>query len=292
MNILNMGSINLDHVLTVPHFVRPGETLASSHHDVFAGGKGFNQSIALSRAGASVRHLGKIGTDGIELRDRLAREGVDVTHIEVDPATFTGQAIIQVIPTGENAILLHGGANQTLTEEQIARAIDSCSPGDTLLLQNETNAVAHAIRLAKSRGLRIVFNPAPMTPAVLDLPLGDVDLFILNETEAEGLTGKNSPDDIRAVLCDRYPSSATVLTLGAQGAITFDAHTFHPVPAFPVKAVDTTAAGDTFIGYFLATFLQDSNPLTALTRGCRAAALCVTRPGAADSIPTRAEVDT
>lgn len=291
MHLLNIGSINIDHVYTVNHFVRPGETLASARYDVFAGGKGFNQSIALARAGVAVRHAGMVGDDGAWLRERLQREGVDITHLGVTK-TATGHAVIQVVPTGENAIVLHGGANLAMTDAHMAQSVSSCSPGDYLLVQNETSSVAAAIQIGKQKGLRVVFNPAPMTPAVRGYPLQDVDIFMLNETEAEGLTGETTPEDIHRAMTRQFPRAATVLTLGHQGAMYFDALSLLRQPATAVTAVDTTAAGDTFIGYFLAELMRSGDPGRALARGCRAAAICVTRLGAADSIPSRSEVDT
>jgi ribokinase len=290
MHILNIGSINIDHVYTVDHFVRPGETLASVHYDIFAGGKGFNQSIALARAGVSVRHAGMVGADGTWLLERLQRQGVDITAIAVTTSA-TGHAVIQVVPTGENAIVLYGGANFAITDAHIAQSVSSCSPGDYLLIQNETSSVATAIRIGRQQGLRVVYNPAPMTPAVRGYPLNDVDIFILNETEAEGLTGETTPDGIRRAMSQQFPRAATVLTLGRQGALYFDALRLLRQPAAAVTAVDTTAAGDTFIGYFLAELMRSGDQGKALALGCRAAAICVTRVGASDSIPDRIEVD-
>ena len=226
MQIVNVGSINVDHVYAAEHFVRPGETLASSRYEIFAGGKGFNQSIALARAGAVTRHTGMVGKDAEWLLDRLAKEGVDITHVEV-AETAMGHAIIQVVPTGENAILLYSGANHTVSPPTIARALSSCSRDDYLLLQNETSSVAEAILMGKQHGLRIVFNPAPMTSAVLDYPLQSVDIFILNETEAEGMTGKTTVEDVRIEMCRQFPNAVTVLTLGKEGVLYFDADTHH-----------------------------------------------------------------
>lgn len=284
MKIFNFGSINIDHVYEVDHFVRPGETLASRRYNVFAGGKGFNQSIALARAGAAVQHIGKVGNDGDWLIQRLKKDGVDTAGVSIAD-TATGHAVIQVIPSGENAIVLFGGANQVVAASDVDRSLSSCSPGDYLLLQNETSAVSEAIRTGKARQLRVVFNPAPMSPAIRNYPLECVDIFILNETEAEGLTGKSDPEDIRAAMLRRFPRSATVLTMGSQGAMYFSANDVYYEKARAVKAVDTTAAGDTFIGFFLAELVRKSSPAEALAYGCRAAAICVTRTGAADSIP-------
>ncbi|MDD4881271.1 MAG: ribokinase [Gallionellaceae bacterium] len=290
MQILNIGSINIDHVYEVDHFVRPGETLGGLSYNTFAGGKGFNQSVALTRAGTAPLHAGRVGKDAAWLLQRLKQEGVDTSHVIVGETT-TGHAVIQVVPGGENAIVLHGGENQLITEADIASALSSCSPGDYLLLQNETSSVAQAIKRAHERGLRIVFNPAPMTAEVQDYPLEFVDIFILNETEAEGLTGKTDPAGAGARMCEQFPRSATVLTLGNKGAMYFDANSMHHEPALPVDAVDTTAAGDTFIGYFLAELMQTGEPVKALAKGCRAAAICVTRAGASDSIPLRHELE-
>jgi ribokinase len=186
MRVLNIGSINIDYVYEVDHFVRPGETLGSLSFRVFAGGKGFNQSIALARAGATTFHAGRVGENAKWLLKRLEQDGIDTTHVTVGEAT-TGHAIIQVVPDGENAIVLHGGANRHITEADVACALSSCSAGDFLLIQNETSSVAQAIQAAHERGMRIVFNPAPMTTDVYHYPLGLVDVFVLNETEAEAL---------------------------------------------------------------------------------------------------------
>ncbi len=290
MRLLNIGSVNIDHVYTVDHFVRPGETLASVQYDIFAGGKGFNQSIALARAGVAVRHAGMVGDDGAWLLERLQREGVDITPLAVTTSA-TGHAVIQVVPTGENAIVLHGGANLAITDALIAQSVSSCSPGDYLLVQNETSSVAASIRIGRQHGLRVVFNPAPMTPAVRGYPLHDVDIFILNETEAEMLTGETMPEGIRRAMSKQFPRAATVLTLGRQGALYFDSLRLLRQPAEAVAAVDTTAAGDTFIGYFLAELMRSGDPGKALALGCRASAICVTRVGASDSIPDRSEAE-
>lgn len=291
MRVMNIGSINIDHVYKVDHFVRAGETLGGLSYKTFAGGKGFNQSIALTRAGVSTFHAGRVGRDASWLLHRLQEEGVDTTHVTVgDDAT--GHAIIQVVPNGENAIVLHGGANQCIAEADIESALSSCSPGDYLLIQNETSLVPQAIQKAHEIGLRIVFNPAPMNRDVHQYPLELVDIFILNETEAGELTGRSDPEDIVHSMRKQFPRSATVWTRGSKGAVYFDANSLRQEPALHVDVVDTTAAGDTFIGFFLATLISTNDPAIALSQGCRAAAICVTRSGASDSIPLRCELDT
>jgi ribokinase len=292
MRVLNIGSINIDHVYRVDHFVRPGETIRGQSYGIFAGGKGFNQSVALARAGViAVSHAGRVGGEAAWLLRRLEQEGVDTTHVTVGEAV-TGHAVIQLAPDGENAIVLYGGANQLLTTADVASAISSCSPGDYLLIQNETGSVANAIQIAHEKGMRVVFNPAPMTADVAQYPLALVDIFILNETEAEALTGETDPAAVCARMRERFPRSATVLTLGSKGAVYFDASSIHHEPALLVDAVDTTAAGDTFIGFFLAELMQTGNPCEALAKGCRASAICVTRAGASDSIPIQDELET
>lgn len=286
--ILNLGSINIDHVYAVDHFVRPGETLASSDYQIHAGGKGYNQTIALARAGAKVTHLGATGEDGRWLVERLAKEGVEVDHIgKVDAAT--GHAIIQVGPGGENAIVLHAGANHVLDAQDVAETLTGFGHGDWLLTQNETSAVATAMHLARECGLKIAFNPAPMNDTVFEYPLELVDLFIVNETEAEALSGKPAAD-AGAALRDRYPNAAVALTLGAEGARYLGADGDFFQEAQKVEAVDTTAAGDTFIGYFLAALLNGQAGAEGLSTACRASAICVTRHGAAASIPKRSEL--
>lgn len=290
MKILNLGSINMDHVYSVDHFVQPGETQATLNYQLFAGGKGLNQSIALARAGAGVFHLGKIGSDGLWLRDKLKSDGVDISFLQTT-GSATGHAIIQVDRSGENAILIHGGANQEISENEITDAIGRFQPGDWLLVQNETSGVANAIAAAKSHHMKVAFNPAPMGAEVLGYPIEQVDLLILNETEAEKLTGHADPDSIREFLAEKYPATACLLTLGSRGAIYFDHEIMISEPSLKVQAVDTTAAGDTFIGYFLAELLSNASPARALKIACHAAAICVTRPGAADSIPLRSELN-
>ena len=287
--ILNLGSINIDHTYTVNHFARPGETIASNKYDISAGGKGFNQSIALARAGAVACHAGHIGTNAEWLLKYLKHENVDITNVEV-VQTPTGHAVIQVIPSGENSIVLFGGANQTISKSDVSRFLKYTSPGDYLLLQNETSSVDEAIHKGKKHKLRVIFNPAPLTPAVYNYSLQDVNIFILNETEAEGLTGKILAEDIREFMCKHFPRSATVLTRGQQGAVYFNSKILLEQSAIAVDAIDCTAAGDTFIGYFLAELIKSDNPAKALSVGCHAAAICVTREGSSDSIPFRKEL--
>lgn len=289
MTILNFGSVNIDHVYRVEHLVRPGETIASSDYRQFSGGKGFNQSIALARAGASVSHAGRIGQDGEWLRDQLAGEGADVDFLEIIDGP-SGHALIQVDAGGENAIILFGGANRTFRADDARKILGHFEPEDWLLLQNEISAMPEILQLAGQRGLRVVFNPAPMGAEVLDYPLDGVAIFVLNEVEGEAFTGAGETEAILAGMRQRFPAATVVLTLGAEGAVYDDGSQRIAVPAQPVEAVDTTAAGDTFIGYLLAGLSAGASPRSAMEWATRAAAICVTRPGAAPSIPRREEL--
>jgi ribokinase len=171
MEILNFGSLNIDHVYGVEHFARAGETIDTDSYRVFAGGKGFNQSIALARAGARVAHAGRVGEGGRWLIDELARVGVDVGRVEVSE-TPTGHAVIQVSREGENSILIHGGANRVIDEPQMKAALEGFAAGSFLLLQNEINGLGQIMEMGHAKGMHIVLNPSPVTDSLLDLPLG------------------------------------------------------------------------------------------------------------------------
>ena len=289
MNILNFGSLNIDLVYQVEHIARPGETIASSAHQVFAGGKGANQSAALARAGASVFHAGQVGSDGQWLVDKLAGLGVDVQHIRVGDVP-TGHAIIQVDRQGQNSIVLFAGANAQIDQVAIDATLSHFGAGDILLLQNEINDIPYIMAAAAKRELRICLNPAPCGPAVRDYPLKLVHWLVVNQTEAQSLVAAETPEQALAALAAAYPRAAIVLTLGAAGVhYRTDREEFH-LPAPQVEAVDTTGAGDTFIGYFLQGLTADMTARDAMTRAVQGSALCVTRPGAMDSIPAADEV--
>ena len=289
MKILNYGSLNIDEVFAVPRFVRPGETLSASRYERFTGGKGLNQSVALARAGAQVTHLGAIGEDGAFLLDCLRESGADVSAIRTAAAP-SGRAVIQVDGQGQNCILLLPGANALFDPDHVCRTLDRFSPGDWLLTQNETARPDFAIREAKKRGLSVAFNPSPINETALEAPLDAVDLFFVNETEGEALSGESDPQKMPAALRSRFPSARFVLTLGAQGAVFFDKTECFRVPAHPVSAVDTTGAGDTFTGYFLASLAAGLPVRVCMERASLAASVAVSRKGAAPSIPTKEEL--
>lgn len=284
------GSLNIDHTYHVPHLVRMGETMASLAYSRNVGGKGFNQAVALKSAGGEVCFAGAIGADGVFLTDYLREKGVDTSCVQVlsEP---TGHALIQVDEAGGNAILLFGGANQCISDAMIEKALSGMEPGDWILLQNEINDGARIIRAAHERGLAIILNPSPVSKALLSWPLELVSFLILNEVEGEDITGCSEPQAIVDALLARYPHCRIVLTLGEQGAVYADSGMRCEQAAFPCEAVDTTAAGDTFTGYFLQAAAEGEAMQAVLRRAACAAAIAVGRPGAAASIPTRDEVE-
>ncbi|MCI8553366.1 MAG: ribokinase [Clostridiales bacterium] len=290
MKILNFGSLNLDRVYAVEHFVQEGETLSAGRMETHCGGKGLNQSVALARAGASVLHAGCVGEDGGQLIDCLRESGVDVRHVQtVDQPT--GHAVIQVLPGGQNGILLFSGANRCLTEQGMEAALAECGAGDWLLLQNETNLTGRLAERGAAQGLKVVFNPSPADSRLNEVDFHHLSCCLFNEIEAASLTGETEPQAILDAFRRQYPSCATVLTLGAGGAWYDDGEQRLHQPAFPAKAVDTTGAGDTFTGYFLAAMMAGDAPGRAMRLASAAAALAVTRKGAANAIPWREEVE-
>ena len=293
MRVLSFGSLNIDYVYEVPRFVGGGETLPALSLRRFSGGKGLNQSVALARAGLEVRHAGAVGRDGLFLLEELREAGVRTESVEVLEDARTGHAIIQRTPSGENCILLYGGANRRITREQIDRVLSDFGPGDALALQNETSELPYLAERARERGLTVALNPSPMEDGLLPLlPLANY--LLLNEIEAAQLLqglGKPVPEageDLAAALA--LPSTAVVLTLGSQGSLFADGTRLVRQAAVPVRAVDTTAAGDTYTGFFLAGVLSGRSVEWSMKYASSAAAIAVTRPGAAPSIPSRAEV--
>lgn len=292
MKILNFGSLNIDHVYQVGHIVREGETVCAGELHHFAGGKGFNQSIALARSGAQVLHAGCVGEDGLYLCGLLQENGVDTRYIQAVNAP-TGNAVIQVDERGQNSIVVYGGANREISREQIDRTLLDFSPGDWLLLQNEISEIPYLIERGQQKGLKIALNPSPFDEGILNLPLQDLSLLFLNEVEAAGMTGLGSGDieTITAQLGTALPGCGVVLTLGERGSVYLDGGRAIYQKSFPATAVDTTAAGDTFTGYFLAAILQGQPPETAMELASKAAALAVSRPGAYPSIPWKEELE-
>lgn len=289
MKVLNFGSLNLDFVYSVDHMVLPGETLSSAELNTFCGGKGLNQSIALAKAGVDVHHAGLIGDDGGILAYTLREAGVNVDLVKVVSGK-TGHAIIQVDQSGQNCILLYGGANQKMTKEYIDEVLSGFEKGDILLLQNEINLLDYIIDTAAEKGMMIILNPSPYNEKLDACDFSKISLFLLNEVEGGQVTGESKPDAILDKLMEMYPDAKIMLTLGSSGSVYRDKNQQCRQEIFKVKAVDTTAAGDTFTGYFISSIIDELPVAEGLRLAAKASAITVTREGAAPSIPTRDEV--
>ncbi len=259
MKVLCFGSMNLDYVYPVDHIVRPGETESSDGVSINCGGKGLNQSIALARAGVSVWHAGLVGTEGQPLIDKCVQNGVNADHVHMIEGR-SGHTIIQVDKDGNNSILLFGGANRLITKDFIDEVIAGFEEGDIILLQNEINLLHVIIEKAYEKGMQIVLNPSPFNESLKKCDLNKVSCFILNEIEGEQMTGVKEPEGILKALKRRFPTARIVLTLGEEGSVYLRGENIFRQSAYKVKAVDTTAAGDTFTGYFISAVINGMKP--------------------------------
>lgn len=283
MAIWNLGSINADFVYSVPHIPAPGETLSSTKREVFLGGKGTNMSVAAARAAARVHHIGAVGEDGRWAIERLLEYGVDTRNIAVLD-TETAHAIIMVDPHGENAIVLHPGANAEIPQATLQAAMAEASTGDWLVIQNETNLQRTAASMGKKLGLQVAYAAAPFDAERVQAVLPYLDFLILNAVEADQLqqaTGQ-APSDL--------PVRDVIVTLGADGADWYGPNGKEHFAAIKVDPVDTTGAGDTFTGYVLAGLDRNMPMAQAIGLATKAGALMVTRHGTADVIPDLSEV--
>ena len=274
MKILNYGSLNIDYTYSVDHFVRGGETMSSEEMHVFSGGKGLNQSIALSKSGAEVWHAGAIGTgDGDFLIRQLKEAGVNTEYISVLDGK-TGHAIIQKAKDGGNCILLFGGANQQITREMVDGVMDHFEKGDYLVLQNEISEIGYIMERAREKGMVLVFNPSPMDDKISTYPLEYVDYFLLNEIEAGDICGEQgSGEELLQKLSDKFPASKIVLTLGGDGSLYRDGQRILTQGIYKVPVADTTAAGDTFTGFLIGGLVQGLDAGEALDLAAKAAAI-------------------
>jgi ribokinase len=285
MAIWNLGSINADFVYRVPHIPAPGETLSSISRKMFLGGKGTNMSVAAARAAAHVHHIGAVGQDGRWAIERLLEYGVDTRNIAVLD-TETAQAIIMVDPQGENAIVLHPGANAEIPQVTLQAAMAEAQTGDWLIIQNETNLQRTAAEMGPKLGLKVAYAAAPFDADRVQAVLPYLDFLILNAIEAtqlEQATGK-SPGDL--------PVRDVIVTRGSEGSDWYGTNGKEHFPAIKVDPVDTTGAGDTFTGYILAGLDRGMPMAQAIAQATKAGALMVTRHGTADVIPDLSEVQT
>jgi ribokinase len=292
MKILNYGSLNIDMVFSVPHFVQGGETLASTSMMKSAGGKGANQSAALGKAGCPVYHAGKVGQDGRFLVDLLSSYGVDTRFIRITDRP-SGQAIIQLDEHSQNAIILLPGENMRIGRDEIDETLAFFGPGDLLVLQNEINEISYLIERAYERHLSICLNPAPFDASVFALPLDMVDMLIVNEIEGAALAKApcdTSFEKLLSILSTVFPATEIILTAGKGGAYyAFEKDVYYQA-IIDKPVVDTTAAGDTFIGYFLASRLRGLSVPQCLLKATLASSYTISRVGAMESIPCQDEV--
>lgn len=296
MKILSFGSLNIDYVYSVPHFVKKGETLSAKELNVYTGGKGLNQSIALARAGVETYQAGAIGTDGMFLLEQLKEAGVKTDLVKILDDVRTGNAIIQNDDEGDNCIVLFGGANQAITKEQVDEVFKDFTNEDYLLIQNEINELSYIVEKAKEEGMKIILNQSPMNEKIMKLPLDQIDYFILNEIEAMQILEMDKPEEIdgkyiASLLHERFKDATIVLTLGSEGSVCISDDEYVEQSIYKVKAIDTTAAGDTYTGYFIAGILNGKTIKESMDIASKASAIAVTRQGAAPSIPVLEEVE-
>lgn len=289
MKVLNFGSLNLDYTYQVETILIPGETQASKSREIFCGGKGLNQSIALAKAGVPVYHAGMIGEEGEILLETCRENGVNTEFIrKIDGPS--GHTIIQVDKDGQNCILLYGGANRSITREFVDEVLGAFDSGDIILLQNEINELPYIIDRAYEKKMRIFLNPSPYDHGLDSCDLTKISLFLVNEIEGYQITGEKEPGKILEKMKRLYPSAKLLLTLGGEGSVYQDGTGIYRQGIYRVKAADTTAAGDTFTGYFISSVIDGLPVKEGLDLAARASAIAVSRPGASASIPLREEV--
>jgi ribokinase len=295
-NIVVVGSLNADLVVRAPRFPQPGETISGEDLKIIPGGKGANQSVAAARQGASVTMVGRVGNDsfGPELIHNLKQNRVDTSHVQIDSQAATGTATIIVDANGQNSIVLSPGGNGRVSAADVNQV--SFSDYKLLLLQLEIplEPVLAAAQRAKEQGLQVVLNPAPAR----DLPeelIALADFIVPNEGELSLLTGQpvhnlSSAESAAKMLLARG-AQTVIVTLGANGALIVNNEVTKHIPSFQVDVVDTTAAGDAFIGGFAAKLLESGGLQDAVRYGCACGALAATKFGAQPSMPTTEEVE-
>lgn len=289
MRVCCFGSLNIDNVFSVNDFVRPKETISSTKVEVFPGGKGLNQAVALAKAGADVYMAGAVGKDGQILLDTCDQYNLNRTLVQVTEG-YSGAAFIQVNQVGENCIVLSAGANHEIDKEYIDKVLSNFDKGDILLIQNEINNIHYIIEKAVTKKMIIAFNPSPFNELINTYQLDLIDYFILNEVEGGELTNVDEHSEILESLINKFPKANIILTLGEKGVYFGNKDTVIKQEAKRVKAVDSTGAGDTFTGYFLASISKGEAIESALYKASVAAAIAVTRKGATSSIPSLEEV--
>lgn len=297
-NIIVVGSSNTDMVINADHLPVPGETIMGGSFMMNFGGKGANQAVAAARLNGNVHFIAKIGKDlfGKRSIEQYEDEGIHVEQIYSDPVLPSGVALIIVDANGENSIVVASGANSSLSPEDIKKAHSVIEKGDIMLIQLEIpiETVEYAAHLAKEKGIKVILNPAPAR-ALSDRLLKNLYMIIPNETEAEILSGVKVTDwesaQKAADIIHAKGANIVVITLGSKGALIKEEGQYHKVPVPKVKAIDTTAAGDTFCGAVCVALTENMSVLNAVKFANKCASITVTRMGAQSSLPYRREID-
>ena len=291
--LVNLGSLCIDEVYSVPNIAREGETVSSLGRHQFPGGKGLNQSISASLAGTKVLHHGAVGSDGDILLTALKAAGVDVSGVALSQVD-SGRAFIQVDSRGRNAIVIDGGANRSISTEQRQLALEQMEPSDWLLLQNEINDLDKVIRAGEEHGLKMALNLAPVDARITDYPLELLDMLIVNQLEGRAVADSQDSGLVLAEqIANLFPTTSIMLTEGKNGSILIDRENRLVVETgiFVMDVVDETAAGDAFVGYFLSGLVENKAIDLVVKEASAAGALAVSKSGAATSIPKRSEVE-
>lgn len=292
-HLVVVGSLNMDLVVRSPRHPLPGETLLGSNFMTFPGGKGANQAVAATRVGGIVNMVGRVGNDefGGVLLQNLAAAGVNAAHVLRDAEAATGVALITVSDDGQNTIVVAPGANWQVSPADVQAAYPAFEEASVLMLQLEIPlpAVTRAAEEARRRHMQVILNPAPAQPLEPSL-LRQVDFLVPNRSELALLTGAEDVEaGARALL--KVGVKCVVVTLGDEGAVVWNTEGATAIAPHRVAAVDTTAAGDAFVGAFAVALSQGRSPVEAARWGNAAGAVAVTRPGAQPSLPSRAEVE-
>lgn len=290
MKILNFGSLNIDYIYQVKEFVVEGETIASTAFNKNIGGKGLNQAIALSRVSNNVYFAGKVGQDGKFLVNELYDNNVNTEYIGVSKK-ITGHAVIQVNDKGQNCIITHGGANHDMDKQYIDVVIEMFKKGDLLIIQNEVNMVDYIIQKAEHRGLKVIYNPSPLTSVIDNVDFNHLEYLVINLNEGKAITKKTEPLEIIESLHSSYPKLKIILTASENGSYYKDEKESIFVPAHKVKAVDTTCAGDTYLGFFLGGIINKKGIKESMELATKAASIAIGRSGASRTIPTLDELE-
>lgn len=289
MKVLNFGSLNIDYTYKVDEFAKPGETISSNDFYRNFGGKGNNQSVALSKAGLEVYHAGSIGKDGLDFIDMLKQNNIHTDYINISELP-TGNAFIEVNNKGENRIVLYPGANYDISNDFVDRVLSNFNSGDYLFLQNEISNISYIIDKAYEKNINIIFNPSPIKDNLKDINLNKINYFVINELEGQTLSNKNTPREILDTLISMYPNSRVLLTLGVNGSVYKDSNNEIAMGIYESNVVDTTCAGDTFTGYFFANLLLGKTIEESLKYASKASSIKISREGASNAIPRKEEV--